>query len=262
MVPACRPERGVPDPVILELGEQVVRRSDFERHVAGIEARGGAPLAPEVKTALLEPFLEERVLLLEARARGLVADGAKPEEEARAVETMLAEALSGVSLTAEEVAAHCAQHRAEFDVPEMVVLRQIVVATSNEARDVRRRLVREPRGFEAMARAQSRAPEAGAGGLMGTFARGELPPDLEKAAFDLAPGVTSEVVETPLGHHVLRVDERRPARAASDEECRSRAEPSLKRSKADRVVREYVKSVMAKAKVNHEAVKAAPVPGR
>jgi parvulin-like peptidyl-prolyl isomerase len=264
---SCRAERGVPDPVILELGEHVVRRSDFERHLASIEARGGgggggggggkAPLAPEVRAALVEPFLEERVLALEARARGLVKEGATGPEEQAAVEQLLAsEVLAKVSVSPEEVTQHCRQHLAEFDTPEMVVLRQIVVPTSNEARDIRRRLLREPRSFEALARTQSRGPEASAGGLMGTFARGELPAELDAAAFALAQGVTSEIVATPFGHHVLRVDERRPARPATLDECRARVAPSLKRGKADRAVREFVRSVMARAKVNHEAVKA------
>ena len=262
LVPACRADRGVPDPVILELGEQVVRRSDFERHLASIEARGKAPLAPEVRAALFEPFLEERILALEARARGLVKEGATADEEQAAVEQLLAgEVLAHVLVRPEEVTQHCQQHLGDFDTPELVVLRQIVVPTSNEARDIRRRLLREPRSFEALARTQSRGPEASTGGLMGTFARGELPPELEAAAFALAQGATSEIVATPLGHHVLRVEERRPARPATLDECRARVEPSLKRGKADRAVREFVRSLMARAKVNHEAVKA-PAAGR
>lgn len=262
LLPACRAERGVPDPVILELGDHVVRRSEFDRHLTAIEARGGVPLTPEVRTALIEPFLEERVLALEARVRGLTQEGAAVAEEQAAVERLLAdEVLSRVEVTPDEVAQHCREHLTEYDTKEMVVLRQIVVPTSNEARDVRRRLLREPRSFEALARTQSRGPEASAGGLMGTFARGELPPPLEKAAFDLDPGVTSEIVSTPLGHHVMRVEERLPARPATLEECRTRVEPSLKRGKADRAVREFVRSVMARAKVNHEAVKA-PAAGR
>jgi PPIC-type PPIASE domain len=256
-VPACRGERGAPDPVILELGEQVVRRSDFERHLAAVEARGGAPLAPEVRAALFEPFLEERALALEARGRGLVKEGAPASEEQAAVEKLLAdEVLARVSVGPEEATEHCRQHLSDFDTPEMVVLRQIVVPTSNEPRDIRRRLLRAPRSFEALARTQSRGPEASTGGLMGTFARGELPGELETAAFGLEPGAPSEIVVTPLGHHVLRVDERRPARPATLDDCRARVEPSLKRGKADRAVREFVQAIMARAKVNHEAVKA------
>jgi peptidyl-prolyl cis-trans isomerase C len=215
------------------------------------------PLAPEVRAALFEPFLEERALVLEARTRGMVKAGASPEEEQAAVGQLLSdEVVSRVRVTPEEATQHCEEHLAEFDTPEMVVLRQIVVPTSNEARDVRRRLLREPRSFEALARTQSRGPEASTGGLMGTFARGELPKELETAAFGLEPGAPSEIVVTPLGHHVLRVDERKPPRPATVEECRGRAEPSLLRGKADRAVREFVRTVMARAKVNHEAVKA------
>ena len=256
LLPACRADRAH-DPVILELGEHVVRRSDFERHVAEIEARGRTPVTPEVRAALVEPFLDERVLVLEARSRGLLPEGAKPEEERAAVARMLAdETADDVVLEEEELNAHCRDHLSEFDHEETVVLRQIVVPTSNEARDIRRRLLREPRSFETLARSQSRGPEASTGGLMGAFARGQLPAELEKAAFALGVGETSAIVETALGHHVLRVDEKRPARAATLEECRERAAPSLKREKADRAVREFVRAVMARARVNHEAVKA------
>jgi parvulin-like peptidyl-prolyl isomerase len=258
----CRSDRGAPDPVILELDDRSVRRSEFERHLAAVQARGGVALAPEVRAALFEPFLEERALVLLARSRGLVKEGASPEDEQAAVAQLLGdEVMSRVKVTAEEVTQHCEQHLAEFDTPEMVVVRQIVVPTTNEARDVRRRLLREPRSFEALARTQSRGPEATKGGLMGTFARGELPKELETAAFGLEPGAPSEIVVTPLGHHVLRVDEKKPARPATMDECRARVEPSLSRGKADRAVREFVRTVMARAKVNHEAVKA-PAAGR
>ncbi len=122
------------------------------------------------------------------------------------------------------------------------MLRQILVPTSNEARDVRRRLLREPHSFEALARTQSRAPEASAGGLMGTFARGQLPPELEAAAFALRGGAD----QRDRGH-TARLPRAAgggaPARAAGHlDECRARVEPSLKRGKADRAVREFVRS--------------------
>src|SRR5206468_2067988 len=121
---SCREGR-TPDPVILELDQQVVRRSDFDRHLAG-----------------------------------------------------------------------------EMAVPETVTLRQILVPTLNEAREVRRRLGRTPKDFESIARQASKAPEAANGGLMGTFARGQLPAELEAAAFALPAGGTSDIVETSLGYHV------------------------------------------------------------
>ncbi len=234
-----------------------MRRSDFERHVAVVELRGGATLTPDLREALLEPFLEERVLVLEARARGLVAPGDGLEAEQAAVERLLsAEVLSKVAVDDAEADAYCAAHPEEFAARETVTLRQIVVPTSNEARDVVRRLRKDPRSFALLARTRSRGPEASTGGLMGTFARGELPPELERAAFALGAGETSDVVQSPFGYHVLRADEHAEAHAASPEECRKAARAALRRRKSDLSVRAFVQGLMARAKVNHEAAQA------
>src|SRR5207247_7391212 len=123
------------------LDDHVVRRSDFERHVAALEAKGGGPFPPDVRRALLQPFLEERALVLEARSRGLLAAASTPEDEQAAVQKLLGAAVLGQVETAEEeVAAYFREHAALLRVPEKVWLRQILVPTENEARDVRRRL--------------------------------------------------------------------------------------------------------------------------
>jgi peptidyl-prolyl cis-trans isomerase C len=244
------------DPVLLELGDETVRRSDFERHVAAVQARGGGTsLAPEVRRALLEPYLEERILVLEARARGLSARGDAEEKENESVRRLLSDAvLSRVSLTDAELDAYCREHARDFDRPERIRLRQILVPTSNEARDVVRRLKKDPKSFATLAQTRSRAPEASTGGSMGTFGRGELPAELEGPAFGLAAGETSDVVQSPLGYHVLRVDERVAASQTGLPQCREAARSELFRQKSDMSVREFVQGLMARAKVNHEAV--------
>lgn len=257
---SCRDSRPA-DPVILAMGDDVVRRSEFDKHVAALEAAGEDVLAPEVRRALLDSYLEERVLVLEARARGLLAPGAGPEEERRGVQRLLAEtALAGLEVSDDEIASYYGEHRAEFERPETVTVRQILVSTLNEARDVRRRLQKEPRSFEVLARTLSRGPEAGQGGLMGAFARGQLPAELERASFALPPGGTSGIVETSLGFHVLRVEAREPARALGLEEAQGRIREILLRVKSDREVRQFVSDLMARAKVNHAAAQTAARP--
>lgn len=248
------------DPVILTLGDQVVRRSDFDRHVKNLEARGGGEVAPPVRAALLEPFLEERVLILEARAQGLLAASSTLDEQDAAVHKLLAAAVPPPEVTEEEIEAYHREHAEEFRVPERALLRQILVPTQNEARDVRRRLQKDPKSFEALARSRSRAPEAGEGGLMGTFSRGQLPPELEVAAFSLGPNGTSNIVETPLGFHVLRLESREAARDEGLDECREKIRTRLSQQKSDLRVREFVRGLLARAKVNHEAAEARPSP--
>jgi len=256
----CR-SRESADPAILSLGDQAVRRSEFERHVMNLEQQGGAPLDPTVRAALLDRFLEERVVVLEARARGLVSAPSTPEQEEAAARKLLAdEGLSGVDVGDEEVAAYYEAHPEEFQSPETVALRQILVPTLNEARDVRRRLLKDPRSFPALAQTLSRAPEASAGGLMGSFARGQLPAALDRAAFALAPGQVSEPVQTPFGFHVLRLDAKQPSRQPTLEESRDEIRSRLRREKVDGNIQHFVAGLMARAKVNHEAAQSAPHP--
>ena len=151
------------------------------------------------------------------------------------------------------VADYYRQHASEFKRPETVTLRQILVTTPNEARDVQRRLLKQPKNFETLARTSSRGPEAPEGGLMGTFARGQLPPELETAAFGLPVGGMSEIVETTLGYHVLRVEAREAAHQESLEEAQGRIRALLSRQKSDQRIRQFVSELLAQAKVNHAA---------
>jgi len=245
----------------MALGEQVVRRSDFDRHVSALEAKGGERFPSDVRRALVQPFLEERALVLEARARGLLPAEGTPEQEQEAVQRLLGEAVLGkVDATDEEVAAYFQEHSAELRIPERVWLRQILVPTENEARDVKRRLQKDPTSFEALARTRSRSPEASTGGMMGSFARGELPPELERVAFALAPGSASDVARTSLGWHVLRVDRRETARDPTLEDSRERIRSELRRRKSDEASRQFVRALMARAKVNHETLDSPPPP--
>jgi parvulin-like peptidyl-prolyl isomerase len=259
LVPTC--DRQPSDPVLLSLGDQVVKRSDFDRHLTALQAKGGGPLPADVQRALLHPFLEERALVLEARARGLLPAASTPEQERAAVQRLLGDTVLGhASASEQEVAAWFQEHSAELRVPEKVWLRQILVPTENEARDVRRRLQKDPKGFEALARTLSRSPEASTGGVMGAFARGELPAEIEAVAFALTPRAGSDVARTSLGWHVLRVDRREPAREPSLEESRERIRSEIVRRKSDEAWRQFVRALMARAKVNHEI--AEPLPRR
>lgn len=246
------------DPVILSLEGSEVRRSAFVTYLASVEARGDGPLEPQARAGLLEAFLEERALVIEARARGHLAEGVAAEDERRGVARLLAREVKLPEVSEAEIRDYYGRHEQELARPVRVALRQILVGTLNEARDVKRRLGRNPRAFDAMARSQSKGPEAEAGGYLGVFEPGQLPAELEQPAFALAEGQTSDPVESPLGYHVLRVDSRQDARAPSFEEARDSIHERLARERRSEAERAFVAGVMARSRVNHAAALRTP----
>jgi parvulin-like peptidyl-prolyl isomerase len=208
---------------------------------------------------VFDAFVEERLLALEARSQGLLEADAPVEAEREAVERLVAQAVSEeVQVTDADVERYYADHPEAFEAPEQVTLRQILVGTENEARDMVRRLQKDPKSFESLARAHSRGPEASAGGLLGVFSPGELPTELERPAFNTREGRISEIVRSPWGYHVLKVEARAAAHSRSLDESRAQIRAELVREKTDAAARAFVQRLAARAKVNHEAAEAVP----
>jgi len=106
-------------------------------------------------------------------------------------------------------------HRSRFRRPETRTLRHILVTVNEDGPDsdrvavrdrvegIRQSLLQAPERFAEQALRHSECPTAMNGGLLGTLTRGQLYPELEPAAFALAPGELSAVVESPMGFHIL-----------------------------------------------------------
>lgn len=243
---ACR--RSDPD-VLLQYEGEVVPRSDFESYVHDLEARGG-PVNADVRAALRKTFIEERLLALEARRDGLMKHGATREEQDAAVRTLIANQTAALEVTDGEIVSYYAAHKDSFREPPTITIRQILVRTDREALELRQRLTKPRTSFEDLAREKSVAPEAPQGGLMGAFRRGELPGELDAAAWPLPVGGLSGVVPSPLGFHILRLDARNEGRALSLDEVRPVIRARLLTEKTEGKVRQFIEGLLARAKVN------------
>ena len=107
-------------------------------------------------------------------------------------------------------------HRERFRRPENRTLRHILITINEDlpgsdratalarVEEICARLKKSPKRFGEQALKHSECPTAMNGGQLGRMRRGQLYPELEEVAFVLEPGVVSDVVESPLGFHVLQ----------------------------------------------------------
>ncbi len=115
-----------------------------------------------------------------------------------------------------QVRAFYEEHRADMSRPEEIHARHILIkvpqgadAPTVEAARLRliemRVKISQGEDFASVAQAGSEDASASEGGDLGSFPRGRMRPEFEAAAFALAPGAVSEPVRTPLGWHLIYV---------------------------------------------------------
>lgn len=130
---------------------------------------------------------------------------------------------SKVHLTDEQIRAAYESNQASYSHPEQrrarhILLRLEPTATDEEKQRLRRQAeetlqrLRNGEEFETLAKALSQDPaSAERGGDLGFFARGQMVPPFEEAAFNTPVGQLAPVVESPFGMHVIQVMAERPA---------------------------------------------------
>ncbi len=145
----------------------------------------------------------------------------------------------------DEVAEYYALHKDDkFTEPEQVRARHILVKTAADAgpdakaaarKKAEELLAKVKAGADFAALAKERSEDAGSaanGGDLGLFTRGRMTPAFEEAAFALQGGGLSDVVETPFGFHVIKVEEHRPGGAKPLETVHDEIADTLKRERS------------------------------
>ncbi len=88
-------------------------------------------------------------------------------------------------------------------MPNKVHCAHILVKTEKEANGVLERLKKGEK-FVNIAKGVSLCPSKKRGGDLGTFGRGKMVKEFEKAAFALQKGQISPIVKTKFGYHVIK----------------------------------------------------------
>lgn len=154
------------------------------------------------------------------------------------------------------IAQYYQANQSNYFQPERIKARQILIRATKDDGDAKRaeaktklenvrKEIEGGKDFAQLATAVSEDPETkGKGGDMGFVERISLPRALAEAAFVLKAGEMTQVIETPLGYHLIKVEEQKAAETKPLE--------SVKKEIAETVWRKEKATELAKA----EAAKA------
>ena len=226
--PALQPVQTTPvalDAVVITVGDEKITRAQFEALLAGLPEQARA----QGKRKLGEQLAEIKSMAQEARKRKLDQTPETKALIALQTDSALASVLyreisSGAKADEAATRAYYDSHKAQFETVKAshilvrykgspVPLRPNQKEMTPEealakAQEIRKKLA-DGGDFATIAKAESDdTGTAQNGGALGSFSKGQMVPEFEKAAFSLPIGQLSEPVKTQFGYHIIRVDEK------------------------------------------------------
>ena len=222
--------------ILQEARRQGAGATDRQLDQAINDIKGNFPTAAEFQTALTQRGLTEADLRSRLRTNLTVQN--------------LAAKVSTATVSEEEILKQFQANRAQYDKPEQVHVRHILLKSEAEARFALARLNRGEK-FEDLASQLSKDPGTkDQGGDLGFVGKGQLVPEFERAAFALQRvGEISPVVKTQYGYHIIRLVERKAAQPGTLAQVRDQIRRELLSKKQEADFQAWVKQLKAKAKI-------------
>ncbi|MBI4115455.1 MAG: peptidylprolyl isomerase [Candidatus Omnitrophica bacterium] len=159
-----------------------------------------------------------------------------------------------------EIEEYYKNHSSEFTEEEKIKVRSITIRKGEDAiakgltdEAAKKKLesiegkIRSGKKFEDLAQEFSEDARAKEGGMMGWVKRGEMLQEIEEALFGFKEGEISNVLETPMGYHLFKVEEKQIGRIAPLDEVRDKIRDVIFRQKAQKRFKEWMDELKAKA---------------
>ena len=165
------------------------------------------------------------------------------------------EVRSGVMVADPEMKRYYQEHRDRFALPEEYTLSQILIKprSSDDVGDAKAKAgdvmtqLKQGTSFEDLALQYSDGPTASRGGRLGLVRQGELLPAIERGVANLVPGGISEVIESPEGLHIVRLDDKKPKQFRPYEEVRQEIQALVFQQKSEDMFQAWLADLKNKA---------------
>lgn len=245
--------------------------SDEVKKVVMEGTQGAFPNLPKDKqdqllNNIVEGMIMQELVYEDAKKRRLLENSDFKQELAemmKRIEKQLAaryweeDIFKNVSVDPADVKKHYEQNINEYDVPETVHARHILVPGDSEAKAI----IDELKGlsgdalqkrFVELAISKSKGPSGPKGGDLGRFPRGQMVPEFDGAVFALKEGeITKEPVKTQFGYHVIYLEKKFEPKKYAFEEVQGFIERQLKANKFKSELDKKTKALHGAAKITY-----------
>ncbi len=154
------------------------------------------------------------------------------------------------AISNDEVSKYYEAHKQEFDRPEEVRIREILISTEGKDPSAlpalekkAQEVLQKAKGgekFEELATKYSDGPTAKDGGDLGFFRRGKMIQEIDDVAFKLRRGQVSDLIKTKYGLVIIKVEEKHEAGIQKIEVVGNEIRDRLFETKAQKSVQEYM----------------------
>lgn len=190
--------------------------------------------------------LTQEALVAALRTQGLTFDDYKTQlkEQLERLRLISIEVRSKIQVGEREMHEYYAANPLKFGAEESFRARHIFIRVPKEAKpdDIKRIMAtavsvhgeaKSGSDFPELAKKYSDDPSAKEGGFLGTFKRGEMLADISDAVSKLKAGDVSELISTPAGFHIIKLEERIPGTPRPYEDVRGEIEETLYKTKSE-----------------------------
>lgn len=147
-----------------------------------------------------------------------------------------------------------------FKIPEQVKASHILIKVDSQTdeskkTEVRKKIeeiqekIKKGGDFAALAKESSQCPSSAGGGDLGFFGRGQMTKPFEDAAFALAPGEVSGIVETSFGYHIISLTDKKPGETVAYKDAKEKIQQFLTQMKLKEQIGTYIEGLEKKGNV-------------
>lgn len=215
---------------------------------------------PNYFDRIVDDVIDSRLAAAAGNDAGLTNNPEVLAQMSIAAQRVLAEAYITTELrkvvTDEEVQKAYQLFISDESAREEIKARHILVASEAEARAIIAEL-NSGADFVSLAKEKSTGPSGPNGGDLGYFARGAMVPSFENAAFALSVGShSSEPVQTQFGWHIIKLEDKKTAKAPPIETLRGQLQANLANQALSRII-ETLRAPASISRLSFDEVRAA-----